>query len=78
VRCAMERQLLADQSAQVERKLDTADRVLGVATLLTRNPLILAGGLAGLVVAGPWRLIRWATQGIVIVKIILRLRSWLQ
>lgn len=81
VRCALQRQQLLVLEAQVERRLVTADRLINVAAILTRKPAFLVAGLAGLAglaFAGPWRLIRWTTQGAVLVKIALQLRSWLR
>ena len=79
--CALQRQQLRVLTAEVERQLVTADRIINFGAALVRKPAFLVAslaGLAGLVYAGPWRLIRWTTQGVVLFKVAMQVRSWLR
>ena len=63
LRCALQHQEVAELSAQIEAKLATADRVIEVVAGVAKNPLILIALSAGAMFIGPWRLLRWVSQG---------------
>ncbi len=63
LRCAFQRQEVAQLTAQIEAKLVTADRVIEVVTGVAKSPLMLIAISAGAMFVGPWRLLRWVSQG---------------
>ena len=63
LRCALQRQQIARLAADIEGQLGTADRVISIVSNVARNPLALVATFTGLMVLGPWRIIKWVSQG---------------
>jgi hypothetical protein len=68
--CALQRQQLANLSAQVEARLSGADFALDLAFKAARNPIVLVAGIAGLLIIGPWRIMRWVGQAVTAYKLL--------
>jgi len=68
LRCALQRQELGHLSANIEAKLVVADRVIDVASGIAKNPLVLIAIIAGTMILGPWRIVRWVSQGALLFK----------
>jgi hypothetical protein len=63
VRCAMQRQEAGHLGSQIEAQLVIADRVIGIASIVTKRPVIVFAAIAGTLLLGPWRILRWASHG---------------
>jgi hypothetical protein len=63
LRCALQRQQVSFMTAAIEGQLGTADRVFSIASAVGKNPLFVVAALTGAMMIGPWRLLRWASQG---------------
>jgi len=70
--CALQRQQLTQLVTDIESRLVTADRVLNVVSIVTRNPLAILAVVAGTVILRPWRIMKWATQGAMLFSIVRR------
>jgi len=67
--CALQRQQLTHLVIDIESRLVTADRVLLVVSVVTRNPIAIMAVIAGTVFLRPWRLMKWATQGAMLLSL---------
>jgi YqjK-like protein len=63
MRCALQRQQLGHVGREIEARLATADRVIGFASAIAKQPIILIAAVAGTLILGPWRVLRWASHG---------------
>ncbi len=61
-----QRRSLANHAQQIEARLRGADHVIGLARRFVAQPLLLAGGLATIMMIGPKRLIAWAGRALVL------------
>jgi hypothetical protein len=76
-RCALQRQQVAFMTAAIEARLAPADRFFDLASGIAKNPLVVVGAIAGTLMIGPWRVIRWASQGMLLLKIARKLLGFL-
>ena len=63
VRCALQRQEMGHLGNQIEAQLATTDRVIGIASTVVKHPVILVAAFAGTMILGPWRIVKWVSQG---------------
>jgi hypothetical protein len=63
LQCALQRQQLTHLVTDIESRLVTADRVLNVVSIVTRNPFVILAAIAGTVLLKPWRILKYVTQG---------------
>ena len=77
LRCALQRQEVAHLSGDIEARLAGADRVLGFVNAVAKQPAILLVGLVGALWLGPWRTLRWATQGAFLFSAYRKVRQFL-
>jgi hypothetical protein len=77
MQCALQRQQVAYLSDNIEARLTTVDRVLNVVSSIARNPLAMVGIVAGTMMLGPWRIMRWASQGVLLFKVARRVQHLL-
>jgi hypothetical protein len=75
LRCALQRQEIAHLANDIEGRLVTADRVLNVVSFFTRSPIAIVAVIAGTVILRPWRLMKWATQGAMLLGMARRLKQ---
>jgi len=75
MRCALQRQEVAYLNAHVEAKLASADRVIGAVSTIARNPAALVGTIAFVLIAGPWRIMKWASQAMMVFKLATTVRQ---
>jgi len=73
--CALQRLEITHQLIGIEAKLTRADRVAEIITSSARNPLLLIAMVAGTALIGPWRLLRWVSQGAMFFNIARRLHG---
>jgi hypothetical protein len=76
LRCALQRQQIAFLSHDIERQLLTADRVINVVSTFARNPIALVATAAGVIMLGPWRILKWASQGVLLFKLARRIQQF--
>jgi len=69
MRCSLQRQEIAQLFANVESRLTGADRAADFVIRVVKNPLLLIAIAAGTVMIGPWRILRWVSQGAMLVRI---------
>jgi hypothetical protein len=62
----MQRRSLAANVEHIEAKLRGVDHMIGLAKRFVAQPLLLAGGLATVMMIGPKRLLAWAGRGLVL------------
>ena len=77
MQCALQRQQLAHLASDIEARLVTTDRVIDVIAGVARNPLALIAVIAGTLMIGPWRMMKWASQGALLFKIGRRVQQWI-
>jgi hypothetical protein len=75
LQCASQRQQIAHLANDIESRLVTADRVLNVVSFFTRSPVAIVAVIAGTVLLRPWRLMKWATQGALLLGMAKRLKQ---
>ena len=76
-RCAVQRQQLAVSAEEIEHELGRLDRGVAVARRVLRHPAMIGGAIAVVALVGPKRLLRWATNGLMLystARNLLRLR----
>jgi len=66
-RCELQRHQVAQLTASIETRLASVDRVVGVTLNIVSRPLLVLGGIVGLVLIGRWRLLRWAGHGAMLI-----------
>jgi hypothetical protein len=64
-RCELQRMHLARTTQDIERRLGRVDRGVAVVRRLTRNPVLVVGGVAVIALIGPRRLLRLASEALV-------------
>ena len=64
--CAVQRGDLSQKAAQIETRLASVDRTINIVRRYAAQPLLLAGGVALLVMIGPRRLLSWAGRSAVL------------
>jgi hypothetical protein len=62
-RSAAQRQLLAELAGDIEYRLGGLDRGINAVRSAARQPLLIAGAIAAVVLIGPRRLVRWLGRG---------------
>ena len=78
VRCALQRQHLANVGKEIEQQLSGVDRGVKLVRNVVRSPALVMGGVAVIALLGPKRLLRWASRGALFyttARRLLRLRS---
>ena len=75
MRCALQRQELAHLANDIEARLVTADRVIDVASSIARNPIALIAVIAGTLILGPWRIMKWVSQGALLFNVARRVQE---
>jgi hypothetical protein len=63
-----QRRSLGRAAHEIETRLQGIDHVITVARRFVAQPMLIAGGLAALVMIGPRRLLSWAGRSIVLVS----------
>lgn len=61
--CELQRRELRHQAEQIEEQLAGIDRAVAVIRGVTAKPVVISIAIAALVLIGPKRALRWATQG---------------
>jgi len=61
-----QRRSLAQTTRELELRLQGIDHVINLARRFVAQPVLIAGGLAAIVMIGPRRLLAWAGRGIVL------------
>jgi len=74
-RCALQRQQVAQLTRHIETRLGTADRVINVVSSITQSPLVMIAATAATFFLGPWRVMRWVGQGMVLFKVARKLQQ---
>jgi len=72
---ALQRQQLSFLNADIEARLATADRVVDVVTAVARNPAVAVGVVAGAMILGPWRIMKWVSRGALLFGVVNKLRA---
>jgi hypothetical protein len=65
-RVAVQRQALAESAQEIEHELGRLDRGVAIARRVLRHPAMIGGAVAVVVLLGPRRLLRWATNGLML------------
>ena len=77
LRCAMQRQHLANETQRIEQSLQTVDRVAGITRRVLGEPIVIVALAAGAVVVGPSRVLRTISRGLLLAAALQRLwRLW--
>jgi len=66
LRSASQRTSLTQQAREIEARLHGIDHVIAVARRFAAQPMLIAGGLAAVVMIGPRRLLGWLGRGLVL------------
>lgn len=72
LQCALQRQQLTHLVTDIESRLVTADRVLNVVSIVTRNPFVILAATVGTILLKPWRIMKWVTQGAMLFSVVRR------
>jgi hypothetical protein len=75
LQCALQRQELAHLVTDIESRLVTADRVLNVVSIVTRNPFAIIAAIAGTIFLRPWRILKYVTQGAMLFSVVRRVQQ---
>ena len=76
-RIAVQRRQLADTTEEIEHELGRVDRGLAAIRRVLSSPVLIGGAIVIIVLAGPRRLMRWSTKGLMLystARQLLRLR----
>lgn len=76
-RIAVQRRQLADTTEEIEQELGRLDRGLAVIRRVLSSPVLIGGAIVIVALAGPRRLLRWGTKGLMLystARQVLRLR----
>jgi YqjK-like protein len=65
--CAVQRGELSNEVQQIEARLASVDRAINIVRRYAAQPLLLAGGVALLVMVGPRRILRWTGRSAVFI-----------
>ena len=65
-RIAVQRRQLADITEEIEHELGRVDRGLAVIRRVLSSPVLIGGAIAIVALAGPRRLVRWSTKGLML------------
>ena len=76
-RCELQRHQVAQLTASIETRLAIVDRVVSATSSIANRPLLILGGIAGLVFIGRWRLLRWASHGAIVIATARKVRQLL-
>jgi hypothetical protein len=63
-----QREILAQTTREIEMRLHGVDHVISMARRFVARPLLLAGGLAVIMMLGPRRLLSWAGRAVVLLS----------
>jgi len=66
LRCAIERQEIRFLHADVEARLQGADRILDIARGVVKHPLLIGATVLGVALIGPFKILRWASQSVLL------------
>jgi hypothetical protein len=75
MRSEMQRREILEFFDVIEAKLGAADDMLAKVTRVVKNPLVIMGAAAGVMLLRPWRMFRWAGPATLILDIARRVRS---
>lgn len=78
LRCALQRQQVAFQTATIEAGLGPLDRLIGTVTGVAKNPVAIVAAVAGFVMLKPWRLLKFAGQGWLWFSLAKKVFGWLE
>jgi hypothetical protein len=76
-RIAVQRRQLADTTEEIEHELGRVDRGLAAIRRVLSSPVLIGGAIVIIALAGPRRLMRWSTKGLMLystARQLLRLR----
>jgi hypothetical protein len=76
-RVAVQRRQLGESAEEIEHELGRVDRGVAVVRRVLRHPAMIGGAIAVVALVGPRRLLRWATNGLMLyssARHLLRLR----
>jgi YqjK-like protein len=76
LRCAVERLTIADLTADIEARLGKVDGIVSLLRRLVKHPLTAAAAVSAVTWFGPWRLLRWAGQGMLVFNAVKKLRRF--
>jgi YqjK-like protein len=76
LQCALQRQELAHLANDIEARLVSTDRVIDVVSSVVRNPAALIAVIAGTLILGPWRIMKWVSQGAMLFNLAKRVQQW--
>ncbi len=76
-RCELQRHQVAQLTTSIETPLAIVDRVVSATSNIVNRPLLILGGIAGLVFIGRWRLLRWASRGAMLIATARKVRQLL-
>jgi len=62
-RSAAQREQIAAIGNELESRLSSADRIISIASAVIRNPLVSVAAIGATLTLGPWRIVRWFSQG---------------
>jgi hypothetical protein len=65
-RIAVQRRQLADTTEEIEHQLGRVDRSLAAIRRVLSSPVLIGGAIVIVVLAGPHRLVRWGTKGLML------------
>jgi len=68
LRSESQRHSLAQTTRELQQRLQGIDHVINVARRFVAQPVLIAGGLAAVVMIGPRRLLGWLGRGIVLLS----------
>ena len=74
LRSARQRQEIIDFVEHIEERLAVFDRAIGAVRSVTKHPLVIVGLVAGTMMLGPWRALRWIGQGAMLFNVAMRVR----
>jgi hypothetical protein len=74
-RCELQRQQALFLCGHIESKLTAADHAVDVVTGIAKNPLLLVAAIAGTMILGPWRIMRWVGQGAMLYNVFRKVRA---
>lgn len=66
-RCEQQRHQVAQLTTSIETRLALVDRLVSATSGIVNRPLLVLGGIAGLVLIGRWRLLRWLSHGALVI-----------
>ena len=75
--CELQRHQVAQLTTSIETRLALVDRLVSATSGIVNRPLLVLGGIAGLVLIGRWRLLRWVSHGAMVIATAHKVRQLL-